>query len=66
MPDTEIIREVTEAYEKGLDAGYAVGQLLAIIKWKNAKIETIRTSDMMTNSTRASRCFFISLLLVFI
>ena len=42
MIDNGIIEEATEAYEKGLDAGYAVGQLLRIIKCQKAELEMTR------------------------
>lgn len=37
MKDNEFVKEATEAYEQGRDAGYAVGELLRIIK--NQKVE---------------------------
>lgn len=43
MTDNEIIKEATEAVEKGLDAGYAVERLLCIIKSKNAEIERLES-----------------------
>ena len=37
MTDEQIIKEATEAVEKGLDAGYAVSQLLDIINRQKAE-----------------------------
>ena len=42
--DSEIIKEATEAVEKGLDAGYAVGQLLNIINSQKVEIKFLRSS----------------------
>lgn len=41
LTDAELIKEVTEAYENGLDAGYAVGRLLQIIKRKDQALELL-------------------------
>ena len=41
MTDNDIIQEATEATEKNLNAGCYVGDLLRIIKEKNAEIERL-------------------------
>ena len=41
MTDNEIIQEASEAVEKNLNAGCYVGELLRIIKEKNAEIEKL-------------------------
>lgn len=41
MTDNEIIQEATEAVEKNLNAGVYVGDLLRIIKEKNAEVEKL-------------------------
>ena len=42
MTDNDIIQEATEAIEKNLNAGCYVGDLLRIIKEKNAEIERLQ------------------------
>ena len=43
--EVELIKEATDAYEKGLDAGYAVGQLLQIIKRKDTYIKELKRAN---------------------
>ena len=42
MNDYEIIKEATETYEKNLNAGCYVGDLLNIIKRQNAEINRLK------------------------
>ena len=46
MTDEQIIKEATEAVEKGLDAGYAVSQLLDLINRQNAEIERLTVENL--------------------
>ena len=48
MNDYEIIKEATETYEKNLNAGCYVGDLLNIIKRQNAEIN--RLTNIVTNA----------------
>ena len=43
MTNAEIIKEASEAVEKGLDAGYAVGLLLNIIDGQHKEIKSLNT-----------------------
>ena len=43
MTNAEIIKEASEAVEKGLDAGYAVGLLLNIIDRQHKEIKSLNT-----------------------
>lgn len=47
MNNEEIIKEATEAIEKNLNAGCYVGDLLCIIKEKNAEIERLKNDRIV-------------------